>query len=72
MKTLNDQSSEYLCALIISNRYLNLYKEESVKAMEELSSRRQKGENFDYESYIEDKLNSLPDLNIKNENINFT
>ena len=70
MKPLSDQTSEYLCAIIISNRYLNLYKEESIKAMEELSSRRQNGDNFDYESFIDNKLKDLPDLNFKNDEMN--
>ena len=51
-----------LADIIIANRYLGLYKDLAVTAMEELSKRRMSGDNFQYEQYIEDELKKLPKL----------
>lgn len=70
MQPLNKYTNIQLCDIIITNRYLNIFKDEAQKCMIELSLRRQNGDNFDYESYIEDNFKSLPDLNIDIKNIN--
>lgn len=55
-------SSEKLCQLVIAHRYLKYDEELSILAMEELGKRRVSGENFDFESYIENCLSQLPPL----------
>jgi hypothetical protein len=68
MKTIQEYTSIQLCDIIITNRYLKIYKEKAIIAMEQLALKRQNGDNFDYESYIEDNLKTLPDLNIDIKN----
>jgi len=55
-------SSEKLCELIVAYRYLNANKDLAVASMHELSRRRLDGDNFNYELYIENALDSLPKL----------
>ena len=55
--------SKKLCQIIVSNRYLNMNKELAVLAMQELSIRRQNGDQFNFEEFIEESLNQLPELN---------
>lgn len=62
---LPKQSSTKLADIVLSFRYLGLYKELSVSAMEELAKRRLDGDSFQYEKYIEDNLNNLPKLDFK-------
>lgn len=54
--------SDKLCEIVVCYRYLNLHKDLSILAMEELSKRRLNGDSFDFESYIEKSLNSLPEI----------
>jgi len=68
MKTIQEYTSIQLCDIIITNRYLNIFKEKAIIAMQQLSLKRQNGDNFDYESYIEDNLKTLPDINIDIKN----
>lgn len=58
-------NSKKLCQIIVCNRYLNLNKELALLSMEELSKRRSNGDQFDFESYIEESLSELPALNFK-------
>jgi Txe/YoeB family toxin of Txe-Axe toxin-antitoxin module len=57
-------SSNKLCEIIVCNRYLGFYKEEALCSMQELSTRRMNGDDFDFESKIDLMLNELPKLNI--------
>lgn len=54
--------STKLADIVIANRYLGLYKELSVDAMEELGKRRVAGDKFEFESYIDDEFKKLPKL----------
>lgn len=56
-------TSKKLCEIIVCNRYINYNKNLAIKCMEELSKRRQGGDDFDFESYIEKSLSELPKLN---------
>ncbi len=56
--------SEHLCEIIISNRYLGIFIEESILSMEELALRRINGNSFDYENFIEEKIKELPKFNL--------
>lgn len=58
-------TSEKLCSIVASNRYLNFNNELSILAMEELGKRRSLGSPFNYEDYIEDYLKDLPKLDFK-------
>ena len=51
-----------LADIVIANRYLGLYKELSVSAMEELGKRRVGGDTFEFEIYIDDEFKKLPKL----------
>lgn len=51
-----------LADIVIANRYLGLYKELSINAMEELGKRRLSGDTFEFETYIDDEFKKLPKL----------
>lgn len=55
-------TSERLCEIIVSCRYLNLDEDLIIKCMEELSKRRSAGDKLDFESLIENTLNQMPKL----------
>lgn len=60
---INSFSSEKLCAIIVCNRYLHSNEEAAILAMEELANRRKNGDNFQFESVIEEYYSKLPVLN---------
>jgi hypothetical protein len=55
--------STNLAGYIVTYRLLGLYKELSIKCMEELLNRRMNGDNFNFEEYIEDQLKNSPKPN---------
>ncbi len=55
-------TNDKLCDIIAANRYLNINEEVTILCMEELSNRRSNGDNFDFESTINSKLQELPPL----------
>ena len=73
MNEINDnipnQSSVKLADMIVCYRYLGLYKDASVLAMEELGKRRMNGDEFDYEQYIKEKIAELPKMDAKKPGI---
>lgn len=54
--------SKKLCEIIVCSRYFGNYKELSISCMEELSKRRIRGDDFDFETYIETSFNELPKI----------
>lgn len=62
LKNISTLPSVKLAEVIIANRYLNLYQELSLKAMEELGQRRIAGDSFQYEEYIETNMKDLPKI----------
>jgi len=62
-------SSDKLCEIIVCERYFGSFKELAIMSMEELGNRRLKGDNFDFESYIELSLKDLPKLDMSVPNI---
>lgn len=66
---IHEFSTTKLCDLIINYRYLGLFRELYVASMEELSKRRQNGDNFDFEKYIEENLNKLPKITLQVDNL---
>lgn len=57
-------TSEKLCEIVVCYRYLKIHKELSILSMEELSKRRLSGDNFDFESYIENSYKELPEIDL--------
>ena len=66
---INSYSSEKLCEMIVCDRYFGCYREIAIICMEELSRRRMSGDTFHFESYIDNALKGLPDLNINGINL---
>jgi hypothetical protein len=64
IKNIANFTSEKLADMIVMNRYLSLYGELSTAAMQELASRREGGDTFDYETYITTNLEKLPKFQI--------
>jgi hypothetical protein len=55
-------TSETLAAHVVVYRTLNLDKELALICMRELARRRLLGEDFDYETYIEEKIKTIPQM----------
>lgn len=60
---INTFTSEKLCAIIACFRYLKYNQELTLLAMQELAIRRQNGDQFDFESTIENYYSKLPVIN---------
>jgi hypothetical protein len=70
---IQNKPSEVLAAIIVSNRVIGLFAAESRSAMIELMTRRQLGSDFNFESYIEQKVKEITpekSSNIDNDIIN--
>jgi hypothetical protein len=61
---LGTASSEKLCEVIVSQRYLGIMRDEAILCMKELAKRRASGDTFEFEKRIEEILNSLPKIKI--------
>lgn len=59
-------SSETLAARIVAFRALGLDRDLAILAMKELMIRRQAGEQFPFESWIEEELKKIPKLEKNN------
>ena len=55
-------TSQKLCEMIVCGRYIGFYPEISILCMEELAIRRDSGDTFDFETYIDNAYQSLPKL----------
>lgn len=55
-------SSKKLCEMIVCDRYFGCYKDMAALCMEELSKRRQEGDNFNFEEVINNSMKELPVL----------
>jgi hypothetical protein len=53
-------TSEKLCEVVVASRYLGIMHEEAIFAMQELSRRRDLGDEFNFENKIEEIYTSLP------------
>lgn len=62
MKEIDKYSSQKLCEIVASSRYLGALKEEAILCMQELSRRRTSGDNFDFETEIDKIKGNLPDF----------
>jgi hypothetical protein len=59
---IHNYKIEKICEIIVCNRYFNFNQDLTVGCMQELSRRRENGDLFKYEEYIENSLNELPKL----------
>jgi hypothetical protein len=57
-----DYDTKKLCEMIVVDRYFGLEQKVSAICMEELASRRLAGEDFDFETYIDQSYKKLPVL----------
>ena len=60
MIPIDKQTSEALAAKVVSFRVLKMNKDGAKEAMIELAKRKANGDDFDYDSYIEEKIKSIP------------
>jgi hypothetical protein len=67
----NNISSKTLCAIIVSYRSLGILKEESRNAMIELMVRKENGDDFDFEDFINKELEKIPKNNFDPKVISF-
>ena len=56
-------SSEKLCEMIVCDRYFGMDQQISIMCMQELATRRIRGDVFPFETYIDQSLAQLPVLN---------
>lgn len=57
-------TSEKLCEMIVCDRYFGCYKDVAIMCMEELARRRIAGDEFNFESYIENSLKDMPVIDL--------
>jgi len=62
IKNLHNYSMIQLCDIVICDRYLGFSDKLATVCMEELGMRRENGDTFDFEAYIEREYNALPKL----------
>lgn len=63
-KNIPSFSSHKLCEMIVCERYFNFNLDVSIYCMEELAKRRENGDVFDFENYIDNAYQELPQLNL--------
>jgi hypothetical protein len=51
--------------MIVGYKYLGLYKNIAIMAMQELAKRRANGDSFNFEGYIDSSLKELPSIDLK-------
>lgn len=61
---IDTYSSDALCSIIASDRHLKINSELQVICLQELDKRRSNGDDFDFESKINEKMASYPKINI--------
>ena len=67
MNKIEEQTSQALAAKVVAYRILNLNKEAAIEAMQELSRREANGDTFDYDSYINKKIEEIPSPSMGHE-----
>ena len=66
-ENLPSYSNDKLCEMIVVDRYFGFGQKIQNMCMEELSKRRIAGDNFDFESYIDNAYKQLPVLDFKKD-----
>lgn len=60
--SIKDKDSKQLAAIIVSHRLLGLEKDKAMECMAELLRRKENGDDFDYEFYIDKELEQSPKM----------
>jgi len=68
-KNIPSYSNQKLCEMIVCDRYFNFNQKIAIMCMEELAKRRESGDTFEFEKYIDAAYNSLPVLNFDSPDI---
>lgn len=68
-KNVPTYPSEKLCEMIVCDRYFGCFREIAIMCMQELADRRIKGDDFNFEQYMEDAYKTLPELNTQAPNL---
>ena len=66
---LPQYSNEKLCEMIVCDRYFGFGQKIDILCMEELARRRQAGDTFAFEEYIDKSYKELPVLNFANPDL---
>lgn len=66
---LKDFPIEKVADIVVTSRYIGLYRNLEVEAMQELGNRRAAGNSFNYEEYIETNIKALPVINLTLPNV---
>lgn len=61
-QSISDKDSKQLAAIIVGYRLLNMHKELAMECMAELLRRKEAGDDWDYEKYIDEELEKSPQL----------
>jgi len=69
IKNIPSYTSKKLCSMIVCDRYLGIDESMVLACMEELAKRRENGDDFDFESFIEQELSKLPKLDFSIPNL---
>lgn len=59
---LTSTDSKALAAQVVAYRIFKLQKDFAIACMEELAKRRQLGDPFDYETFIEEEIKKIPEI----------
>ena len=59
---IENRTSETLAAHIVIYKTLNIDRETALLCMEELGRRRERGDDFDYEAFIEAEIAKMPKI----------
>lgn len=63
---LKNYTTLRLCEIVVSCRYLGMDEDLVVMSMTELGRRRsEQSEDFEFESFIEEKIAALPEINVR-------
>lgn len=62
VKNVPTYTSKKLCSMIVCDRYIGIDEKIAVACMEELAKRRENGDDFDFESFIDQEFCKLPKL----------
>jgi hypothetical protein len=65
IKQVSTYESQKLSDMIICDRYLGILPKLAEACMIELAKRRENGDTYDFEGYIEKELSSLPVIDLK-------
>jgi hypothetical protein len=63
LEEIKKAPSKILAGFVVVYRTLHIFKDRSILCMQELMARRDIGDDFDFETYIENEVSSMPKPN---------